>query len=261
MGILKIDIAKFIEEWKQNILLVVVLAILSVILVFLFGRTATLWHEHNKVQDKMLAVRESYNRFIIGNKQIPDQNDINTYEDYAKKLSDLYSSIYRSMKTTREVDTDKSPLEFKQYLNMVQQEIQNKAQQQNIIIPLDIGFKEFMGDKIPAEDSIATLCLQLDLTTFLLNSCFEAKVERVDSIIKMPPLKKSPHAKELPFKLTFKSEMQGIVELLDTLQSQKNLFIVDELNITAIPQTEFRDKNNMGYLLEVSMDISYIELK
>ncbi len=255
------NISKLLEDWKQNILLVAILAVLLVILILIFGRLLATWHEHNVIQKKMVQVRENYNRFIIGNKQIPDQNDIKTYEEYAQKLDDLHSNIYRMMKNARTVDSNKTALEFKQYLHMVQQELQNKAEEREIVIPLDIAFKEFMGHKIPSEKEIPTLCLQLDIITFLLESCFESEIERIDSLGKLAPVKKSEYKQELPFKLMFKTEMKGLVRFLDILQAEKTIFLVDNLNISTIPQTEFREKNNLGFMLEVSMDISYIELK
>jgi hypothetical protein len=242
-------------------MLVIVLAILLVIVVLIFGRLATTWHEHNRLKKEMIQVRENYNRFIISNKLIPDQNDINTYEEYAQKLEDLHSNIYRLMKNTLNIEIDKSGLEFKQHLLTIQQELQNQAREHDIIIPMDIAFKEFIGDKIPDEKQIPLLCLQLEIITFLIESCIESEVERIDTLIKIPPIQKSQYNKELPFKLTFKSEMNALVRFLDIMQSQKAIFLVDNLNITTVPQTEFRQKNNLGYILEASMDISYIELK
>ena len=255
------NISKFIEDWKQNILLVAILAVLLIVLILIFGRMLATWHEHNIIQKKMVQVRENYNRFIISNKQIPDQNDINTYEEYAQKLEDLHTNIYRMMKNSRKVDSNKSALEFKQYLHVVQQELQDKAEKREIVIPLDIAFKEFMGHKIPSEKEIPTLCMQLDTITFLMECCFESEIERIDSLGKLSPVKKSQYNQELPFKLMFKTEMKGLVRFLDMLQAEPSIFLVDNLNITTIPQTEFREKNNLGYMLEVSMDISYIELK
>lgn len=254
-------ILKFIEEWKGNIFLIIIVGILSLAVIYLAVNFISQWYAHNEAYDKMIKAREEYNRFMIKQKELPSNKLINEYESHAVELQKIYDEIYKSFsKTRKQADTSISALGYKQKLILTQKEFQEKAKSKGMFIPLDLGFKELMGDKIPAESSIPLLSLQLDLISMFMDTFIESGVERVETIIKRDYIKDPRCKTKLMFSFNFKSETQGLVKLLNFIQSQQAIFVVENLNINTIPLDKFRMENKMGYLLEISLDVSYIEL-
>ena len=126
---------------------------------------------------------------------------------------------------------------------------------------MDLGFKDLMGDKIPSEKELPLLALQLDIIALFINDSFDSGIERFESIAKHGQVKNSTYKVQLPFTLTFKSDMKGLVQFLDKLNSKKDIFIVETVNVDTLPLNDFRKENNLGHLLEVTIKLDYIELK
>ena len=256
-----LDFKKFLNDWKDNIFLVVLFCVLSIASLLLFGRFAALWHAYGKSHEQMISVREEYNRFMIKNKQIPSNQQINYYEEYAVRLKKLYDKIHEKLLSKRKHDKKISALKFKQELFTRQKELNEKAKSNLISLPMDLGFKDLMGDKIPLEKELPMLSLQLDIITLFINDFFDSGIERLESVTKHGQVKNSKYKAQLPFTLTFKSDMKGLVHFLDKLNSKKDIFIVNTVNVDTLPLSDFRKENNLGNLLEVTLKLDYIELK
>jgi len=256
-----LDFKKFLNDWKDNIFLVVLFCVLLIASLLLFGRFAALWHAYGKSHEQMIAVREDYNRFMIKNNEIPSNQQINYYEEYAEQLKKLYGKIHGKLLSKRKPDKKISALRFKQELFTRQKKLNEQAKSNSISIPMDLGFKDLMGDKIPLEKELPLLSLQLDIITLFVNDFFDSGIERLESIMKHGKTKKSKYKAQLPFTLTFKSDMKGVVQFLDKLNSKKDIFIVNTVNVDTLPLSDFRKENNLGYLLEVTVKLDYIEFK
>ncbi|MCD6459509.1 hypothetical protein J7L67_02435, partial [bacterium] len=154
-----------------------------------------------------------------------------------------------------------SALRFKQELFARQKELNEKSKIKSISIPMNLGFKDLMGDKIPLDKELPLLSLQLDIITQFINDCFDSGIERLESIAKHGKVKNSKHRLQLPFTLTFKTDMKGLVQFLDKINVKHDIFIVKTVNVDTIPLSSFRKENNLGNLLEVTIKLDYIELK
>lgn|GEM_PF-2207125 len=254
-------ILKFIEDWKSNIFLVLVLAVLSITVIYLGINFISKWGVHKESYEKMIKAREEYNRFMISQKELPSNKLIAEYEAHAKEIRQIYDEIYKNFSRTKDqTDTALSALGYKQKLLLTQKEFQEKAKNKEMFIPVDLGFKELMGDKIPAEASIPLLTLQLDLVSMFMDLFIESGVERVENIIKRDYIKDPKYKTKLLFTFNFKTETQSLVKFLNFIQSRKEILVVENLSINTIPLDKFRLENKMGYLLEVSLDVLYIEL-
>lgn len=254
------NISKFIKDWKNNLILLGVLGILTGLLVYLGINFITTLREHTKSFNEMIKAREEYNKFIVSEKDIPSNKLIKEYENHGNELKILYNEMFKILTGTKKVTTSVSGLEFKEELLKFQRDFKDKAQQKGITIPADLGFKEYMSDQIPAEKSIPLLTLQLDLISTFLDILLESGIEQVESIVKMNYAKDPVYKKRLPFTFIIKTDMKGLITFLDTLQAKPEILIVNSLTIDAIPLDKFRSDNNMGHLLEVSLEISFIDM-
>ncbi|MCD6460394.1 hypothetical protein J7L67_06985, partial [bacterium] len=99
-----LDLKKFLNDWKDNIFTMVLFVVLLCASLLLFGRFAALWHTYGKSYEKMIAVRENYNRFMIKNKAIASNRQINYYNEYSAQLEKLYNKIYKKLKFKHKVN-------------------------------------------------------------------------------------------------------------------------------------------------------------
>lgn len=258
---MNIRLPKFLESWKNNVILVACLVSLVICLVFLSGKLLGAWHEHSKAYAAMVKAREDYNQFILRQKEIPSNKLIKEYEEHGKELKKMYEDLYASFVSNKPSETTVTALEFKQHLLTVQREFQEQSEEKNIPIPLDLGFKELMGNQIPSEQSIPLLSLQLNLVSLLFDLLFQSNVERVDTMVKKSVISSGNFKRQLPFSVTFKTENRGLATFLNLLQAQKGLFIVENINVDTLPLTKAREDSELGHLLEVSVEITYAELK
>jgi len=210
----------------------------------------------------MIEAREKYNRFIVQNKEFPSQKLIKHYQEHATEMTNLHKKIRQFLVVqNKKVKKDIPSLDFKQQLLATLQEYREKSENVGIQIPPDLGFREFMGDKIPLKKSVELLALQLEVITSIMDCFFNAGVQRVDTVVKRNYIKDLRFKRRIPLSFTFKTEMKGLSVFLDMLQAKNEVIIVDNINIAAIPLDKFREENNLGYLLEVTVDLSYVELK
>ncbi|MCP5463174.1 MAG: hypothetical protein H7A34_08455 [bacterium] len=83
---MNIRLPKFLESWKNNVILVACLVSLVICLVFLSGKLLGAWHEHSKAYAIYGKKREDYNQFILRQKEIPSNKLIKEYEEHGKEL-------------------------------------------------------------------------------------------------------------------------------------------------------------------------------
>lgn len=256
------NVSEVVKNWKNNIILLLILTVLGLVCAYCAGRFFSAWHEHSQSFKSMIAAREKYNRFIVGNKEFPSQKLIKQYQEHAIEVSDLYKKIHQILVVqNKKVKKDIPALDFKQHLLSTLQEYREKSENRGIQIPPDLGFREFMGDKIPQQKTVDLLALQLEIITSIMDCFFNAGVQRVDTVIKRNYIKDLRFKRRVPLNFTFKSEMKGLNAFLDMLQAKNEVIIVDNINIVAIPLDKFREENNLCHLLEVTIDLSYVELK
>ncbi len=254
------NVVKVLNEWKGNIVLLFVLAVLSAVILYLFGNFIAVFHEHSKSFASMIKAREEYNRFIIRKKELPSKNLITKYQKHAEEIEQLYKELLTLLSQDKKAPADISTLEFKERLLSIQQEFREKAEQRGIALPVDLGFKEYMGQKIPSEKAIPLLGLQLELITMLVDQFLASGIERIESIVRRDYEKDKTYKRRLPFNFTLKTDMKGLISVLNAVQARPEILIVDNLNIDTIPLDTFRREKNLGHLLEVSFEISYVNL-
>ncbi|MEW6534712.1 MAG: hypothetical protein AB1454_03695 [Candidatus Auribacterota bacterium] len=254
------DVAKFLKEWKNNLILLCILAVLLIGIVYLAITAVGMWNERRKSFNNMISVREQYNSFMLKNKEVASNKLISEYQAHAEELKKYYNDIFKIMSSQKKNVAEVSALEYKQQLLNQQRQIREMAEERGVYIPADLGFREYMGEKIPPDTAIPLLSLQLEIITSLINDLFESGVTRIEAISRKKSEKDSLLKTKLPFSITIKTDMKGLISFLDILQSKSEIYIVDSINIDTIPLDKFRQENNLGHLLEVNMTLKYVEL-
>lgn len=255
-----VDVLKFVKDWKNNLVLLGVLAVLASGLVYLGITFVSVWNTYRTSFNEMIAVREQYNQFMLRKKELPSKKLIDEYEIQAQQLEELHKDLKELLSFNMNDIAIPSALEYKQSLLARQREIKDVAEERGVYVPIDLGFREYMGDKIPPDQSIPLLARQLDIISMLVDDLLDSGVERIEAINRKAVSSDKRYKQNLPFNVVIKTDMKGLVAFLDHLQAKEAMFIVDTINIDTIPLDKFRKENNLGHLLEITMDINYVEI-
>jgi hypothetical protein len=85
-----------------------------------------------------------------------------------------------------------------------------KARQQNVAIPPDIGF----SSAIPPRDQVETLLNQLSATEYVLNMALDNGVLQITNFTVGAPIEKSGFVRLLPFQIGFIASMENVKKFL-----------------------------------------------
>lgn len=189
-------------------------------------------------------------------KVAPTNTNVSKFKIQQTQIQKQYDDLLALLDTASTVQTNLTPLEFKEELLKTQQLLTERANLWNIKLPLSLGFPEFEGGNIPSQAEIPPLSLQLDTLRTLVNLLIESKVQEISLLSKkelrnIDLIKDKAMYKVLLFEIAFKSSMENLRTFLHKVSSSNHLFIIRKINIES-------DKENR---ISVNMAVDAVKLK
>lgn len=142
-----------------------------------------------------------------------------------------------------------TPLQFKERLLDAQMKFKQLADIQDSKLPLDIGFSEYIGGKIPEEDTVPLLTEQLTIIQELVDLLLKNKVAEIILIERLPAgnrgKKHNPY-QELGIIIEIRCRQEQLLKVLTEMANTSFFTIVREIDIKKITENEIAAKLTIG---------------
>ncbi|MBI1884149.1 MAG: hypothetical protein HYS08_08100 [Chlamydiae bacterium] len=231
-------------------------------LVLLFLIASGLFLLRNTWVSKTKVTQDLENHFkavqqIISTSQIPlTPAHVTEFTTQYEAMKKRYNDLLLLLDGAKPVQTNLSPLEFKEALLKTERLLIERAGLWNITLPQTIGFSEFESGNIPPATEVPHLCLELDALSTLANFLIESHIQSVDTItkkeVKEIPLPPSHVMYELlSFEMVIRCSQENLRNFLHKAHASNHLFIIRKLDI----------ESNKNEPLTCSLQIDAIKFK
>lgn len=202
---------------------------------------------------------EDFKAYLQDPSKAPSEKELKEMSLHKNNLQDVLSQMIYSYKSMASQTSVLNPLEFKEKLLNLNREYSKLK----IILPENLGFKEFAGSTLPQPAQMPVLTRNLHFITQLLDLLVKNHVEAVLDIKRFPVEKiQSTVAQKDLFTayhlgLSFKISHKNFLSFVDELSTQTNLIRVRQFSITSNYKPE--DSSIESQLITVNLNLALME--
>lgn len=234
----------------------IVLLFLGVEMFFYSSLSSRLDHMCQQIQSALSDLQV----YFANPKKTPSDKQLLQIMNHRSEIQTLLSQTLYTFESMTGHEPPLKALEFKQRLRT---EEQNNAGYK-IPIPQGLGFLEFLGEALPAEDQLRTFSRQLSFHEELIKLLISNNVEAITEIKRLPiggGIKSTLSEKQLfsvyKVQLAFKITHPNLIQCLNTLCTQPAIVKIEELEIESNYRKDAPSVE--GQVLAVTLTLSLTE--
>ncbi len=184
---------------------------------------------------------------------IPSEKLVALMQSRVDQLTGLYAKTRDSISLKYIQMPVLTPLEFKEEILRMHNEASRMAADKNVQLGQDVGFNEYMGEKIPKVEEMPRLCQHLYFIKDLIGLALECKLRRVGQISILPPDAKDDPVNAIFHTINVAMEIQAsfvsLVKFLDTIYHRPEVIWVNSIS--------FR-RESEGNLVRATLELEVI---
>ncbi|MFC2149541.1 hypothetical protein ACFLQ8_02455 [Candidatus Auribacterota bacterium] len=230
--------------FKRNVLIVIVACAVVIFSAFAYF-TLKAVNKKNASYKKYNEQLSRLNSAVDFGKNMPTINALRALEGDRYELEKYFKELENVLGKGRK-STIRNPVEFKGELLRTRRHLLGMAHSLRITIPDDIGFGEYIGQKIPSSGEIPILAAQIGKIRALIVILLKGGVQTLNSVTRLTAAGHKAEKKDktdfyidYKFEVSFESSQEVLIDILESLRRSGQFFIIRDINVKKISDDKF----------------------